>query len=156
MGSATVSLDDHQFCDDFLEEDTQQDINDEYSAEQERELLFFATGFSGEVKYIAKEYIFSFFSDKNFFCGGRIPKRILLDNSHVLMVIEYDISRSVQKAYDCLKEHSISKEFLGEVTGDIRLVSSILNDLSISRVPQQFAGGMLLLYLKLVEGIEIG
>ena len=128
----------------------------EYSQEQEKEMLFFATAFYGDAKYLAKQYIYQFFQDKRLFCGGKIPYKLLLEDNNISIVLDYDIINSVKRAYNSLKDHSVSSESLGEVTGDIRLVSGILADLAKSNVPQQFAGGMMLLYLKLVEGINIG
>ena len=143
------------FKDDF--EDSYEDCSHEtYSPEQEQELLLFASGFFGDLKYLAKQYILSFFKDKRLHSGGKIPTILLLSDSHISMVVNYDIIRSVKKAYSCLESHESSFCNLGEVTGDIRLVSGILNSLSASDIPQQFAGGMMLIYLKFVEGVEIG
>lgn len=143
------------FKDDF--EDNYEECSYEtYSPEQEQELLLFATSFFGDLKYLAKQYISSFFKDKRLHSGGKIPKILLLSDSHISMVVNYDIIKSVKKAYSCLENHESSVCNLGEVTGDIRLVSGILNSLSASNIPQQFAGGMMLIYLKFVEGVEIG
>lgn len=142
------------FIDEYYE-----DFDDEcsaYTPEQEKELINFASGFFCDLNYLVKQYIEYFFKDKNFFCGGKIPKNILNTERNIYMVVNYDIIKSVQRAYSSLKDHEISKECLGEVTGDIRMVSSILEDLSRSNIPQQFAGGMMLLYLELVIGVDIG
>jgi len=130
--------------------------DDGYTPEQEKELLSFASSFVGDLKELAKQYIKHFFQDKPFHCGGKIPKMMLINEDNISMVINYDIIRSVNKAYFHLKDHEISSQSLGEVTGDIRLVSSILQELSSANVPRQFAGGLLLMYLELIEGIEFG
>ena len=93
--------------------------------------------------------------NKPFYCGGKIPKNMLINCDNILTVINYDIIDSVKKSYFFLRNHDSATQLLGEVTGDIRLVSSILHRLSAENVPQQFAGGMLILYLKYVEGVEV-
>jgi hypothetical protein len=127
-----------------------------YSPEQERELLFFATGFMGELKYIAKQCISSFFQDRDFHCGGKIPCSLLSKDDHVLTVINYDIINSLNTAYEALKNHELPQNCVNDMPEDIKLVLKILDELAINNVPQQFAGGMMILYLKLIEGIEIG
>jgi hypothetical protein len=141
---------------DFMDEYKDFDEISEYSQEQEKELLYFATGFFGDLKCLIRQYIEHFFQDKTFYCGGKIPKNILITDRNISIVANYDIIKGVQRAYSSLKEDPISLECLGEVTGDIRMVSSILDNLAKSSVPQQFAGGMMLLYLELVVGVDIG
>lgn len=143
------------FCD--LEYDDCDEYDDflDISQEQEKHLILFATSFFGEVRYIAKKYMNDFFAQESFHQGGKIPKMLLNNNSNVSMVINYDITRGVDQAYRHLKEHGLS-DSSSDAPEDIKLIVSILNKLSASNVPQQFAGGMILLYLKLVEGVEIG
>lgn len=138
-----------EYYDDFDEES-------EFDPKQEQELLFFATGFIGDLKCLIHQYIEYFFKDKSFYCGGKIPKRMLNTDRNISIVANYDISRSVKRAYSSLENHEISSSSLGEVTGDIKLVSFILEELAKSGIPQQFAGGMLLMYLELVVGVDIG
>lgn len=142
----------------FTEEyyDDYEDETFESSQEQEKELLDFATGFFSDLTYLISQYIQCFFKDKSFCCGGKIPKNILTTDRNISIVANYDIINGVQRAYSSLKEHPSFQESLGEVTGDIRLVSSILQELAKSNIPQQFAGGMMLLYLELIVGIDIG
>lgn len=137
-----------EYCDEFEES--------LYSEEQEKELLSFAISFFGDLKCLIKKYIECFFQDKKFFCGGKIPKNILITDRNISMVANYDIIKSVKRAYVSLENHPISMKSLGEVTGDIRMVSSILSELAVASVPQQFAGGMMLLYLELIMGVDIG
>lgn len=128
----------------------------ECDPEQEKELLYFATGFFGELRHLVKQYIEHFFKNKNFCCGGKIPKNLLINERNISMVANYDIIKSVKRAYSSLEDHEISKQSLGEVTGDVRMVSSVLEELACFNVPQEFAGGMMLMYLELVIGVDIG
>lgn len=131
--------------------DTQEcDYDDDFLFEEQNDKIFEV------LKIIAKKYMVSFFSDKDSFLGGKIKDDVLLDENNLNMVLNYDIITSVNIAYSSLKEYDIADTFLGEVPGDVRLVNGILQILSSSKIPQQFAGGMMLIYLKLIKGIEIG
>jgi hypothetical protein len=141
------------FCDCELEEDSLEAAD--YNPDLERQLLLFATSFVGELKYIAKKYMVDFFAQQSFHQGGKIPYALLNDNSNLSMVINYDIIRGVDLAYHSLKTHDVSQDYT-DSQEDIRLVVDILNKLSAANIPQQFAGGMILLYLKFVEGVHIG
>lgn len=130
-----------------------------YDRKQEEALKNFAKEFLTEVKILAKMYIEHFFKDKSLHCGGRIPRSFLLSEKRVQKVLDYDISLGVQTAYKYL-EPNISRDEIsncqktGEITSDIKLVNDILRLLAKSGIPQQFAGGMMILYLEFVEGIS--
>jgi len=51
-------------------------------------------------------------------------------------------------------EEEANASLTGEATSDIKLVTQILNFLARSGIPQQFAGGMMILYLEFVEGVR--
>lgn len=133
----------------------------DYSPEQEAELRGFAKRFKGDAQTIVRGYIEKFFKGKMLHCGGKIPKSLLLSERRISLVLNYDIVRGVDRAYNCMEEFLTVEDkkiaqSCGEVTNDIKLVTETLKLLSKSSVPQQFAGGMLLLYLEFVEGIDIG
>lgn len=112
------------------------------------------------VEEFAKQQIIRFFNDKELHCGGKIPQSLLENSKRVNLVINLDLDSSIKIFYD-LSEKTIPDEDLakskrtGEVSWDIILVNDILKILAQSGVPQQFAGGMLLIYLELVKGFEI-
>lgn len=141
------------FCDTDFDDDTE---FVELNPDVERELVSFATGFLGELKFIAKKYISGFFEREAFHQGGKIPNSLLLKDAHVSMVINYDIVKGVNSAYHYLAAHDLPPNSANDVAEDIKLVLAILDKLAEAGIPQQFAGGMVLLYLKLVEGVEIG
>lgn len=73
--------------------------------------------------------------------------------------MNYDIIKGVDHAYVALKDLVSSEEearasLTGDATADIKLVTKTLNFLARSGVPQQFAGGMMVLYLEFVEGVR--
>ncbi len=113
-----------------------------------------------DIRALVTHYIDTFFSDKMFYCGGRIPKRFLHDPNRVTMVINYDISKGVLKAYKSLRSTITNEEVenarrIGDSTSDVKLVNETLKILARSGIPQQFAGGMMIMYLDFVEGVEI-
>lgn len=145
---------DEYICqEDYLDEDT----HEEYSLEQELVIKSFARDFHHDVKILAKQHMEDFFKDKMLYCGGKVPHKILFDEKRISMVLNYDIIQGVQHAYQLL-ESTVSKKELeaskysGEATNDILLVNETLNLLAKSGIPQQFAGGMMILYLEFIEG----
>ena len=144
----------NDYCD-YDEDNEEEDGQDGEDENNQKDLLCFAQNFQSDFKHLAAHHIKLFFKNKPFYCGGKIPKNMLINCDNILTVINYDIIDSVKKSYFFLRNHDSATQLLGEVTGDIRLVSSILHKLSAERVPQQFAGGMLILYLKYVEGVEV-
>lgn len=146
------------FADD---ESEAEEKSDGYSQEQESELRTFAKRFQGDVRSVVKGYMEQFFSDKMLHCGGKIPHSLLFAERRISLVLNYDIVHGVERAYNYLT-HLATPDAVeaakanGEVTNDIKLVNETLNLLARSCIPQQFAGGMMLLYLEFVEGIDIG
>lgn len=142
------------------ESDVQPDT-EEYTPEQEAAIKVFAQDFYSDVKALAKQYIEQFFSDKMLHCGGKIPKSFLFAERRISMVMNYDIIKGVERAYKSLERGLNQREInqaklTGEATSDIKLVNETLNLLARSGIPQQFAGGMMCLYLEFIEGVDIG
>lgn len=136
------------------------DYYNEIDEAVEEEIRRISGKFLPDVKVLVKQYVDQFFHDKRHHCGGKIPKSFLHNERRLSRVLNFDITDGVVIAYKFLeatlteKELEISKR-TGESTSDIRLVNETLNLLARSGVPQQLAGGMLLMYLEFVEGIEI-
>ena len=116
--------------------------------------------FVSNVRILAKKYIEDFFKDKMLHCGGKIPKSFLNSDRRISMVMNYDVIMGIDHAYFAL-EKTIPQEELerarntGETTADIVLVNETLYTLAKSGIPQQFAGGMMCLYLEFIEGVDI-
>lgn len=139
------------FEDTFFDEDLDES---EFNPDVEQEIALLAASYPSEVRHIARDYMISFFKNKSFSEGGRIPTSLLLSNHNIMSVINYDIINGVKEAYSLLGQEEDSQESC-DFPRDIKLVVHVLNELSEANIPQQFAGGMLLLYLKLVEGIGV-
>jgi hypothetical protein len=146
---------------DLDDEKVQDGETQEYTPEQEQEIKVFAQDFYGDVKALAKQYMDQFFKDKMLHCGGKIPRSFLFAERRISMVMNYDIIKGVERAYLSLEKVMTEKEIghakqSGEATDDIKLVNETLNLLARSGIPQQFAGGMMCLYLEFIEGVDIG
>jgi len=145
---------------DLDEEKVQEGEAQEYTPEQEAEIKVFAQEFFGDVKSLARQYMEQFFKDKMLHCGGKIPRSFLFAERRISMVMNYDIIKGVERAYKSLEKtmpvDADQAKQSGEATDDIKLVNETLNLLARSGIPQQFAGGMMCLYLEFIEGVDIG
>lgn len=112
--------------------------------------------FKKDIKKIAKEYIRIFFKNKKNKDGKRINKEVLFDKQNIIKLLNINIVESTKIIYSSLEN---SKEFgikskKEDVTNEIKLVNESLKKIYNAKIPQQFAGGMLLMYLEICEGIE--
>lgn len=118
--------------------------------------------FKKDSEDLAKYYINVFFHSKPPKNGYKI-KDLVDSPSSLSTVINTNIISGVQKAYKALNNYIIiTQEDLnkakkdGDVTQEIKLVNETLKSLHKAGVPQQFAGGMMILYLEFCEGVSFG
>lgn len=131
------------------------DLEDEIDENIDQEFDFELTdNFPKKVRELAVYYIDKFFEDKKLCSGGKIPRYMLHCPKRIEMVMNYDIIKGVDHAYMILKHIIPQTEEANPnaEAGDIKLVTEVLNFLSQSGIPQQFAGGIMVIYLELVEG----
>ena len=104
---------------------------------------------------MARQYMEVFFADKEFYCGGSIPQKILYSPSYITQVLNTDISHGVKQAYKILDDHDgiSSVEEDEKISEDIRLILAVLKQCEDLRVPKVFAGGIMLVYLEVCEGV---
>lgn len=108
------------------------------------------------VHEFVKECVSRFFSDKQMHCGGKVPKYVISDKAKITLVMSISLLDSVDIAYQSLKNLSEDDiKMNGDVAPDVKLVTESLSVISKAGVPQQFAGGMLLMYLEIVKGVKI-
>jgi hypothetical protein len=137
---------------------------DQYDDELEEEELeteedrFSASLFREDLKLLRRNYVDAFFGDKRMHCGGSIPKYLLHAENRLSLVGNLSILDAVDMAYRGL-ENSVDRHLLeksrktGESTSDIRLVNETLKKFAKAGIPQEFAGGLLILYLEFCEGV---
>lgn len=134
--------------------------------DQRKFLDRFAETFQENSQELAIQVINRFFEDKMFFIGGKIPKNLLFDKKAISMVLNFDVSHGVELAHESLpkkcrppKYDSSSKKSY-EPKDDVDFTTMFILDLlkliEKSGVPQQFVGGIMCLYILLVEGHDIG
>lgn len=145
----------------YEEEEEEEDFPDPTQGENlnPREMQQFTEGFADKVRELAVSYIDKFFADKKMCSGGKIPKYMLHCPKRISMVMNYDIIRGVDHAYRALQDMVSPEEedrasITGEATQDIKLVTETLGFLARSGIPQQFAGGMMIMYLEFIEGVN--
>jgi hypothetical protein len=104
-----------------------------------------------EIEKIARLHI------KNYFEGKSIPDVDIFSPKYIDLCVTMDICQAVDKAYaameKCGKFDTTSSEHL--IAQDIRYVIKTLGEIR-KKVPQDFAAGILLMHLELVEGVNLG
>ena len=116
-----------------------------------------------DANYLASHYINKFFVDKKDKHGVIISPERLGCHKRTSIVLNTTIIDSIKKIYSVLQNYiTITEEDIslakktGDVTREIKLVTESLKSLYEFGIPQQFAGGMLILYLEFCEGIDFG
>jgi hypothetical protein len=112
---------------------------------------------------LAEYYIKLFFEEKSAHPNTNINKSSFFNRDKVYIVVNTNIISGVQKAYEALEkcivitqeDINIAKKN-GDVTQEIKMVNETLKSLYKAGIPQQFAGGMMLLCLEFCEGIYFG
>lgn len=131
-------------------------INEEFDDDLENDLNDSENVLSYNSKEFLKSCIDKFFANKIMHCGGKIPKYILTDPKKISMVSSTTLIDGVKIVYDSMKySNFVEAKNTGDITEDIKIVNETLNLLCKSGIPQKFAGGMMLIYLKYVKGIKI-
>ncbi len=125
---------------------------DELSLEDNKQIV---DDFKQGVLNICKESMEKFFRDKNLHTGGKIPNSLLSNKRRISMVLNYTKEDGIAHAFAAIEKFNPEWTYSekGQISKDTIVVIDILSELSSSRIPEQFAGGMLCLYLELIEGI---
>lgn len=109
---------------------------------------------------IIKIFIDNFFHDKELHCGGPIPKKLLYSSHYITMVINTTVSNGVLAAFKSIdrfseNENSENEVNDGTVTEDMKTVLAIQDHACERRIPKEYSGGIMLMYLELCRGIQI-
>ena len=113
-----------------------------------------------DLNTLVRKYIDNFFHDKELHCGGPIPKKLLHSPHYIVMVINTTVSNAVIAAFKSL-DHFAENENLddegndGIVTDDMKTVIAIQNHTCERRIPKEYSGGVMLMYLELCKGIPV-
>lgn len=107
--------------------------------------------FRQKVYGLARFHIQGFFKDKFLHTGGKVPKTVMFQDKRIHKVINYSIIVGVENAYGAIGDSLPDED-------DIKLVIDTLHKIGNYRhddgccIPIEFRGGLLCLYLELVEG----
>lgn len=119
--------------------------------------IFKSIHFRNDIKKIIKKYIKEFFKNKKSYFGGKIDKKSLYNSRYINGILDYNIIESSKLVYSTLgscEDYSL-REDNDDVTRDIKLVNEALKKIYRAKIPQQFAGGFLLMYLELCKGVKV-
>jgi len=128
--------------------------NEEESFEDySEEFVTYAVDIYQDFDKLAENFIYAFFCDKSMFCGGPIPKKLLFSRQYITLVLNLKIAKGIQRAHEMIEIHNKTAENPITDIQAMELVRDTLDLFAHSGVPKQLAGGILLMYLELVEGI---
>ena len=116
--------------------------------------------FVQDVKNLVVENIDRFFDGREMHCGGPISKKVLHSPPYITRVLNTDISNGVDAAYEAMgfPPQTVDKfnpEQRKQFDKAQMMVSQTLITLSKSGVPKEYAGGVLLMYLEIVKGVDM-
>jgi hypothetical protein len=112
-----------------------------------------------DIRTQAIECMETFFADKKYWAGGKIAKSKLYSEENIATVMDTNILDALDVAHACLAEqqpqsyktHEDGEEIKG---WSIPLCYEILKSCPLRMIPKCFAGGILLVYLSLCQGIN--
>jgi hypothetical protein len=114
-----------------------------------------------DIREQAKECIALFFVDKKYWAGGLIPHKKLYSEENVLTVMQTNIVDAMTVAYACLEtkmpeNYKDMHESDGKIRKDwdVRLCYEVIKSCSRRGIPKSCAGGILLVYLSICQGVN--
>lgn len=150
-----------EFVDTFSEISNQEAEKDEDYVEIEKTYKpeEYWGDFFKDVENLVVEKIDLFFCHQEMHCGGPISKKILHSPPYITRVLNTDISNGVDAAYEALGFPDLAEDFDPKQKKRFdeaqAMVSRTLTNLAKSGVPKEYAGGVLLMYLELVKGVDM-
>ena len=123
--------------------------------------------FQKHLAYMTRHYITVFFANKEWACGGAIPKPHLYASARIANVQNLDINKAVQRAYQLMGTDTLLEDIQLEntqldiddtvdstVKNDTKVVIEVLAECRRKGIPKVFAGGILVMYLELCLGLK--
>lgn len=116
----------------------------------------YTTHFHGDIRVLAEHHLVSFFSNQDYFCGGKIPENLLVTEKNISIAMNTNIEDGFPYAYKCIRESGTVaiQSDPNFISDDVKLVISILLKCAKAGVPREMATGLVLLYLEFCEGID--
>jgi cell fate (sporulation/competence/biofilm development) regulator YlbF (YheA/YmcA/DUF963 family) len=111
--------------------------------------------FFSEITPIIKKCINKYFFEKTLYDGSQIDKEILELQYYTELLLNTNMLDGVSKAYKMIDEYNFLEENLNDsISPEIRYMIKLIERVQ-KYVPQEFVGGMILMHLELIEGMEI-
>jgi hypothetical protein len=111
--------------------------------------------FYNELEPIIRQGIKNYFCDKILHDGRQIENNLLDLPYYSSLVFNTNVSDGVVKAYLIMEDNNFIDSDSEHSTGDdVRFMINLIKNIQ-KRVPQEFVGGMILMHLELVEGMEV-
>jgi len=104
--------------------------------------------------FLAKYFLHKFFKDYSLHIGGSIPLDMLYTDRRLNKVLHLSFVEGVDHAHAAFSKLGVKESDSHSVPDHVMLIITTLGKLSKAGIPRCYAGGMLCLYLELVEGIE--
>lgn len=102
-----------------------------------------------------KRHMIQFFEDKTTCDGHPISLDRLLTEDNISMVMNASIEAAMEIIYTALNSgFDDMDEDSGLIGDDVKIVLTALKKCSEAKVPQEFVGGMTLLYLEFCKGLN--
>ena len=111
-----------------------------------------------DIEKIAIDSISSFFANKKWFVGGKIPHCELYSNSSVKTVLrgKFDDTTFDFIHNECLTRIPKPKDFkVTKIHWTVTFLLKLLNEMKQLGLPKDFQPGLLLLYFKFCKGIRV-
>ena len=102
----------------------------------------------GELKKMAKECIRLFFLGKKNHRGEPISDQVLCSKKHVNMVLDTTVVEGIKKIYRAFNKSGLRRNQEEKVINTLDLCAKYW-------IPKDFAGGIMLMYFSLCEGVRI-
>jgi hypothetical protein len=151
----SIALDDldidEYYDEDYSTDPDQQDNTIQQNSESKRIASFLA-----EIEPIIKQCIKNYFFDKNLKDGRKISNEILELPYYLSLLVNTTVSDGVNKAYNIMEDNSflVSESDQNNIAEDVRYMINLIKKVQ-RHIPQEFVGGMILMHLELIEGMEI-
>ena len=140
-----------------VEEDLALELDEETEevAPDKQTVFDFLQVFPSDSRKVAEFYILQFFKGQDMYCGGPIPKSILLSNHYVKMVLDTDIGHGADMVYELLQESGrITPRPRSVIPQDTQIFLEVQRLCRQISIPKCFVGGITMMYLELCKGFK--
>jgi hypothetical protein len=114
---------------------------------------------SADIQAAVTHYITEFFQEKQWFCGGDIPRRDLLSDSSLKTVLRTQFDKNWEEFVHqkCLVTIPLDPAYKLEshLPWSVRCLIDLLYSMEVAKIPKEFKPGIVLLYFKFCKGVKI-